>query len=109
MGITSIAIPPLGCGNGKLEWKAVGPLIYGKVKQMDIPVEVYAPYGTKPAQLTVSFLENMSEAGSAGVSEPRSSHKGLNPAWLGLIEILKRMKMALKCVDELEVSSAKSP
>jgi hypothetical protein len=26
--ITSLAIPPLGCGNGQLEWKAVGPLIY---------------------------------------------------------------------------------
>jgi len=24
-GITSIAIPPLGCGNGQLEWEVVGP------------------------------------------------------------------------------------
>lgn len=27
-GITSLAIPPLGCGNGQLEWRVVGPLIY---------------------------------------------------------------------------------
>ena len=57
-GITSIAIPPLGCGNGQLEWEVVGPLIYSRAKQMDIPVEVYAPYGTSPAELTESFLKN---------------------------------------------------
>src|SRR4030042_4047217 len=57
-GITSIAIPPLGCGNGQLEWNVVGTLIYKLVKQMDIPIEIYAPYGTNPAELTASFLEN---------------------------------------------------
>ena len=25
-GVTSVAFPPLGCGNGGLEWEAVGPL-----------------------------------------------------------------------------------
>jgi hypothetical protein len=25
-GITGIALPPLGCGNGGLEWSEVGPL-----------------------------------------------------------------------------------
>ena len=25
---------------------------------MDVPVEIYAPYGTKPAELKESFLEN---------------------------------------------------
>lgn len=91
-GITSIAIPPLGCGNGQLEWKVVGPLIYNTAKQMGIPVEVYAPYATNPAQLTVSFLENMSVDGSAGVRVSRSDRIGLNPSWLGLIEILKRIE-----------------
>ena len=49
-GITSLAIPPLGCGNGQLEWKAVGPLIYRYASQMNIPVELYAPYGTPPTE-----------------------------------------------------------
>ena len=52
-----MAIPPLGCGNGQLEWKVVGPLIYRYVKKMNIPVEMYAPYGTPPNQLTSDFLE----------------------------------------------------
>ncbi|HWV47765.1 MAG TPA: macro domain-containing protein, partial [Nitrospira sp.] len=43
-GVTSLAIPPLGCGNGQLEWRVVGPLIYRFVKDIGIPVEVYAPY-----------------------------------------------------------------
>ena len=45
-GVTSLAIPPLGCGNGQLEWRVVGPLIYRFVNDMTIPVEIYAPYGT---------------------------------------------------------------
>src|SRR5688500_8245710 len=26
-GITSLAVPPLGCGNGQLEWRVVGPTL----------------------------------------------------------------------------------
>ena len=48
-GITSVAFPPLGCGNGGLEWATVGPLMYSKLKGLEIPVEFYAPYGT-PAE-----------------------------------------------------------
>ena len=29
LGIRSIAIPPLGCGNGGLDWADVRPLIHG--------------------------------------------------------------------------------
>ena len=45
-GVTSLAIPALGCGYGGLKWEAVSPLIYKAVEQMDIPVEIYAPVGT---------------------------------------------------------------
>jgi O-acetyl-ADP-ribose deacetylase (regulator of RNase III) len=55
--VESLAIPALGCGNGQLEWRIVGPLIYRFVKQMDVPVEMYAPYGTSPKEATVEFLE----------------------------------------------------
>ena len=51
-GITSLAIPSLGCGNGQLEWHVVGPLIYRYLQQIDIPVEMYAPYGTPARELT---------------------------------------------------------
>lgn len=45
-GISDLAMPPLGCGNGGLEWSEVGPLIYSKLHWLPIDVEVYAPYGT---------------------------------------------------------------
>ncbi len=59
-GVTSVAIPPLGCGNGQLEWRVVGPLIYRYVRQMDIPIEMYVPYGASPKELTVDFLSQAS-------------------------------------------------
>jgi len=42
-GVTSLAIPALGCGNGQLEWREIKLLIFKYVKQIDVPVEVYAP------------------------------------------------------------------
>jgi len=90
-GITSIAIPPLGCGNGQLEWEVIGPLIYSRAKQMDIPVEVYAPYGTNPAELTETFLKNGIEPKKAGKESPKRKRLAFNPAWIGLVEVLDRI------------------
>jgi O-acetyl-ADP-ribose deacetylase (regulator of RNase III) len=42
-GIESVAFPALGCGNGGLEWSAVGPLMYQKLSSLPIPIEIYAP------------------------------------------------------------------
>ena len=91
-GVTSIAIPPLGCGNGQLEWKFIGPLIYSRAKQMNIPVEIYAPYGTSSSELTESFLEKAGEFANADNGMSRSERLPFNPAWVGLIEILHRIK-----------------
>lgn len=56
-GVKSIAFPPLGCGNGGLTWKMVGPLMYSKLYDLPIKVEIYAPYGTNPNEMTVDFLK----------------------------------------------------
>lgn len=43
-GITSIALPPLGCGNGGLEWADVKPLIASKLGALDeVKVIVFEP------------------------------------------------------------------
>src|SRR3990172_1791301 len=89
-GITSLAIPPLGCGNGQLEWKAVGPLIYRYASQMDIPVELYAPYGTPPKELTTEFLSQTSHASQQ--KNGRTVQSAINPAWIALVEILRRIE-----------------
>jgi O-acetyl-ADP-ribose deacetylase (regulator of RNase III)/uncharacterized protein YwgA len=88
--VTSVAIPPLGCGNGQLEWKAVGPLIYRYTSHMDIPVELYAPYGTPPRELTVEFLSQTSA--TEHHRNGRTVQSALNPAWVALVEILHRIE-----------------
>src|SRR5713101_5456257 len=88
--VQSLAIPPLGCGNGQLEWRSVGPLIYRFAKQMDIPVEMYAPYGASPRELTPQFLEKGGEA-PGGRSEV-NGQSGLDASWVALVEIVNRIE-----------------
>ena len=55
-GVASIAFPALGCGNGGLEWRQVGPVMFRYLNNLDVRVEIFAPPGTPPHQLTVAFL-----------------------------------------------------
>lgn len=43
LDIKSIAIPPLGCGHGGLNWSDVKPLIVAAMKDLDIDVTLYEP------------------------------------------------------------------
>ncbi len=89
-GIESIAVPPLGCGNGQLLWETVGPLIYKYFSKLDIPVKMYAPYGTPSVQLTEKFLSqeyNLRDAKSGEMILQK-----LEPAWVTLIEIIYRIE-----------------
>ena len=44
--IRSLAVPPLGCGNGQLEWRVVGPVLVRHLRRLVIPVELYALHGS---------------------------------------------------------------
>jgi O-acetyl-ADP-ribose deacetylase (regulator of RNase III)/SOS response regulatory protein OraA/RecX len=87
--VKSIAFPPLGCGNGGLEWTEVGPLIYRKLKDLDIDIEVYAPYGTPKHELTIEFLGQPYQLELDG--KGRKAEK-LNPEWIVLMEVLRGLK-----------------
>jgi O-acetyl-ADP-ribose deacetylase (regulator of RNase III) len=57
-GITSLALPALGCGLGRLSWEVMGPIICSALATLDIPVQLYLPT-ERPVpeeQLTSSFL-----------------------------------------------------
>lgn len=43
-GITSLAIPALGCGEGKLKWKQVQAMLHDYCEPMPIEVEIYQPW-----------------------------------------------------------------
>jgi uncharacterized protein YwgA len=57
---------------------------------MDIPVELYAPYGTPPKELTSDFLSQTSPA--AHHTNGRTVQSAINPAWVALVEILRRIE-----------------
>lgn len=67
-GIESIAVPPLGCGEGQLEWRVVGPTLFRGLRRLDIPVELYAPFGTPHHELAPEFL---GDAAEVDAPEPR--------------------------------------
>ncbi len=85
-GITSLAVPPLGCGQGGLLWKAMGSILYKYLSQLDIPVQLYAPYGTPSKELEPEFL--LSE-----YSRSMYESGAVKPSWVALVEILNRVNM----------------
>jgi O-acetyl-ADP-ribose deacetylase (regulator of RNase III)/uncharacterized protein YwgA len=87
-GITSVAFPPLGCGNGGLEWTEVGPLLYAKLHDLNMEVEAYAPYGTPKNELSKEFLSAPSQMSLEG--KGRRGEK-LNPEWLALVEVVREL------------------
>lgn len=55
-GIESLAVPSLGCGEGGLDWHIVGPTLLSGLEELDIPVTLYAPFGTPAEELEPDFL-----------------------------------------------------
>lgn len=89
-GIESLAVPPLGCGHGQLEWRVVGPTLYRHLKRLEIPVELYAPFETPHEELKPEFLEHtaVAAAGRGGAGSPYR----IDPGWIAIVEILQRLE-----------------
>jgi O-acetyl-ADP-ribose deacetylase (regulator of RNase III) len=86
-GIMSLAVPPLGCGNGQLEWTVVGPTLYRYLSKLDIPVELYAPPGTPVEELSPDFLDSQSSHTSAESTE----NKPIAASAVALVGVLSRI------------------
>jgi O-acetyl-ADP-ribose deacetylase (regulator of RNase III) len=55
LGIKSISLPPLGCGNGGLDWDEVRESIFAAFKdQPEIDVHLFEPKGAPPAREMVN-------------------------------------------------------
>lgn len=88
-GITSLAVPPLGCGNGQLDWTVVGPTLFRYLSKLEIPVELYAPDKTPKEQLTLSFLEG---TGAMHSAMPRDREPLRVDAWaVAIVAVLSRI------------------
>jgi O-acetyl-ADP-ribose deacetylase (regulator of RNase III)/uncharacterized protein YwgA len=88
--IISLAVPPLGCGQGQLEWRVVGPTLYRYLSKMDIPIELYAPYGTPHEELRLDFLQGNLSAKENGSAMPEPHW--IKPSSVALVEILQRLE-----------------
>lgn len=90
--VTSLAVPPLGCGEGQLEWRVVGKTLYRHLTRLGIPVELYAPFGTPDEELQPEFLEEPALAASGvGHHNGSGSTPGfrVEPGALALVAILE--------------------
>lgn len=87
LGITSIAFPPLGCGNGGLTWDVVGPIMYQKLNGLPISIEIYAPFGVSRKEITSEFLSK------EVIQNDISGKDGLrvNPKWYLILEAVKEL------------------
>jgi O-acetyl-ADP-ribose deacetylase (regulator of RNase III)/uncharacterized protein YwgA len=90
--VTSLAVPPLGCGEGRLEWRVVGPTLYRHLRDLNIPVELYAPFGTPHEELRPEFLERQTPA-SAPSFHPvgPSAPFRVEPGWVALVAIIEQV------------------
>src|SRR2546427_2386032 len=90
-GITSLAVPPLGCGEGQLEWNVVGRTLYRHLSRLDIPVELYAPYGTPKEQLDPTYLQTQLPLMTPSSARQSERRPRMDPSWIALVEILRRV------------------
>lgn len=88
-GIKSLAVPPLGCGNGQLDWEVVGPTLHRHFRRFDIAVELYAPHGTPSEELQLSFFEEASPA-PVGPQVDHDTYR-VEAGWLTLVEAVERI------------------
>ncbi len=89
-GVTTLAVPPLGCGEGRLEWRVVGPTLYRHLASLQIPIELYAPFGTPHEELQPEFLHTR-EVDSAKTNHQVESIAPfrVEPGWIAIVAILE--------------------
>jgi len=85
-GITSLAVPPLGCGNGQLEWSVVGPTLYRHLERLGIPVELYAPPGESLDP------HHQLELGAGNDSAEPGRELMVSPEWVAIVAIVDRLE-----------------
>lgn len=88
--ITSLAVPPLGCGHGQLDWRVVGPTLYRHLSRFEIPIKLYAPFQTPEEELDPRFLAGQ-ELPYQQIQEV-SSNDQIEAGWFALAALLARVE-----------------
>jgi O-acetyl-ADP-ribose deacetylase (regulator of RNase III) len=113
-GIRSIAIPPLGCGLGGLEWNDVRPRIeraLGQLEDVHVRVLVFEPIGA-PATDKMAHVREVPTmtAGRAALVELMHRYLGglLDP-FVTLLEVHKLMYFMQEAGEPLRLKYVKAP
>lgn len=107
LGIRSIAVPPLGCGNGGLDWNEVRPRIEAAFATLpDVRVLLFAPTGapTSAAMPNRTERPKITIGRAALVALVDRYLKGLLDPFVSLLEVHKLMyflKAAGEPIDKL--------
>ena len=90
LGIRSIAVPPLGCGNGGLDWADVRPMIEAAFEALpDVEVRLFEPAGAPdPKTMEVRTKRPRMTAGRAAIVKVLDTYRELNYG-LSKIEVQK--------------------
>lgn len=108
LNIQSIAIPPLGCGNGGLDWSIVQPLIEEAFQDISAKVYVYEPAGSPKADKMKIGTEKPK------TTKPRalllaSLHQYKEPGYrLSLLEVQKIAYFLQEAGEPLKLNFVKS-
>ena len=106
--IRSIAVPPLGCGNGGLEWSEVRPLIEGAFAELpDVEVRLFEPSGAPdPKSMEVKTGRPRMTAGRAAILKVLDTYRALEYG-LSRIEVQKLAYFLQEAGEELKLSFVK--
>jgi len=107
-GIRSIAIPPLGCGNGGLDWQQVKPLIEQAFNAVpDVVVYLFEPSGTPSAtEMAVNSPRRKMTSGRAAILKVLDTYRELNYG-LSKIEVQKLAYFLQEAGEDLRLQFIK--
>ena len=108
LGIRSIAIPPLGCGNGGLDWKDVRPLIERAFAHLPkVEIRLFEPSGApNPKQMDVRTQRPQMTAGRAAILKVLDTYRALEYG-LSRIEVQKLAYFLQEAGEELNLAFVK--
>jgi O-acetyl-ADP-ribose deacetylase (regulator of RNase III) len=112
LGIRSIAVPPLGCGLGGLEWSEVRPQIERALSGLeDVRTVVYEPAGAPiPTEMARSKEAPPMTPGRAVLVELMQRYlSGLMDPFVSLLEVHKLMYFTQEAGEPLRLRYVKAP
>ncbi len=109
--IQSVAIPPLGCGLGGLNWAEVKPLIVSAFRELpDVTVYLYEPVGAPPAATMVKHHKapNMTNGPATLLVLARQYLAAVMDPFVTLLELHKLMYFMQEAGEDLSLRYAKA-